>query len=90
MSAGVHDADITSRIIFGTDFAGVREARLFFDRKGVELGAKHHGRARAVLQEGDDSSSTNLFGDRISEITETACQLRRSLGFMRREFRILV
>ena len=90
MSAGVHDADIAPGIVFGVDLAGVWQAGLFLHWKRIELGAQHHGRAGAVLQDGDDSRSAYVFGDRVAEIAQTAGQLRRGLDFMRREFRILV
>jgi hypothetical protein len=90
MSAGVHDADVTSGIVFRADFAGVSQTRLFLHGKGIELGAKHHSRACAVLQDGDYASSTHTFGDRIPEITNASGEFRGGLGFMRRKFGVLV
>ena len=80
--AGVHDGDIASRVVFGTDFAGVGQAGLFLNRKRVELGAKHHGRAGAVLEDGNNSSSADMFGNVIAQAAEAAREVCRSLSFM--------
>ena len=90
MSAGVHDADFASGIVLGVDFAGVGQACLFFHRKPVEFGAQHDGWPGAVFQNGHDSRSAYVFRDRVAEIAQAARQLLRGLGFMRREFRILM
>ena len=90
MSAGVHDADIASGIVFGADLAGIRQARLLLHWKRIEFSAKHHGRAVAILQNGDDSSSAYVFGHRVAEVAKPPRQLRCRLGFMGRQFGILV
>ena len=66
VSAGVHDADIASGIVFRADFAGVREAGLLLNRKPVEFGAQHHDRTGAILQDGDDSGATHVLGHRVA------------------------
>ena len=50
--AGVHHRNILSAVILGADLAGIGEAGLFLDRKGIKFGAQHHGWPGAILQNG--------------------------------------
>ena len=90
VTAGVHDADFASRIVLGVDFAGVGQACLFLYRKPVEFGTQHDGRPGAVFQNGNDSCSADVFGDRVAEVAQAASQLLRSLGLVGRELWILM
>ena len=88
--AGVHDGDVPSRIVLGADLAGIREAGLFFDRKGIKFGAQHHGRPGAVFQDSDHPGPAHVFGNAVAQVPQPARQLLRGLRLMRREFRILM
>jgi hypothetical protein len=81
---------VAGRDVFGADFAGVRKASLFFDRKCVQFGAEHNGWAAAVLEDGNNPGAADIFSDLVAESAEPARQFRRRLRFMKREFRILM
>ena len=72
------------------DFAGIGKASFLLDGKTIEFGAKHYSRARPVFQDSDDSGTAHVLSDRVAQVAKLACQLRRRLGFMGRQFRILV
>ena len=66
MSAGVHDRHIVAGIVFGVNFACIRQAGFFFYRQRVELGAQHYCWACAVFQNGHKSRSADVFGHVIA------------------------
>jgi len=90
MSAGVHDGDVTSCVVFGANFTGVGETGFFFDGKRVKFGPQHYSPAGAVLEDGDNPRTAYVFGDFVSETAKLARQFGCRLRLMGRKFRMLV
>ena len=72
------------------NFARVGQTGFLFNRKRIEFGAKHHRWARAIFEDGNDSSSANMFSNVVTEIPKATRELCRSLSFMGRKLRILM
>ena len=90
VSAGVHDRNIVSCIIFGADLARIGQPGLLFHRQRIQFGAQHHRRPCAILQDGNNARSTHVFGNLVAKSSQPSRQLRRGLHFVRREFRVLM
>jgi hypothetical protein len=85
MAAGMHHRNVSTTVIFGVHFARVCKSGFFFHRKRVEFRAQHHGRARAVFQNGDNSGAANPFRDVIAQAAQASGEFSGGLGFVRRE-----
>src|SRR6266849_4937709 len=88
--ASVHDGDIFSCVILGTDLTGVREPGFFFHWKGIEFRAKHDRRPGAGFEDGNDAGAADVFRHLVAKTAQPARQLRCRLGLVRRQFRVLV
>ena len=90
MAAGVHHTDFASTVIFGADFARIRQSGLFFHRQGVKFGAQHHHRAGAVLQNAHDSGATYVLCNLITQCAQLACQSSGCAGLVRGDLGMLM
>ena len=79
-----------SGIVFGVDFAGIRQAGFFFHRKRVEFRTQHDGWSGAVLQDGDDPGAADVLSHLVAQAAQTVGQLRCGLRFVAGKFRILM
>ena len=83
VTAGVHDGDVASGVVFGVHFAGVGKTSFLFYGKGVEFSAKHDGGAGAIFQNGDYASAADSFGDFIAQTAQASGEFGGGVDFMR-------
>jgi len=88
--AGVHHGHIAPGIVFSANFAGIKKVRSSLPPAAHQVRAQHHGRSRAVFQDGDNPRTTDVFSHVVSQAAQAPSQLRRGLDFVCREFRILM
>jgi hypothetical protein len=70
--------------------AGVRQARLLFNREGIHVGAEQEARPFAVTQHSGDTMAANPFRDLKGQLAQGLGYNGCRVGLMPREFRILV
>src|SRR5260370_5322925 len=66
----------------GGDVGGVRETLFLRDGQGIEFGAQHDHRARAVLENPDHAGAAKSGGDVVSELAKLVGDFGRSLLLM--------
>ena len=80
VAAGVHDADFLAGCVGDGDVAGVGEAGLFDDGKGVHVGADEEGGAGPVLEEGDDTEGVGAVGVEADVVGDGVAGVAEILG----------
>ncbi len=70
VAAGVHHRLLHARDVDLLRARGVRKARSFEDGQSVHVRAQHHGRPLAVLQNRDETRSTDLLRHVVAETVQ--------------------
>ena len=90
MTAGVHDMDFFAFVIFGDDFARIRQTGFLLHWQCIEIGAHKHGRPVAVLHHADNAVTfqvgvfvfAQIFGDLAAGRVQFLCDDRRGALLM--------